>query len=104
MNAEEWTTSARAGTLESMDCLVSMEHSGGGRSIEVSGSGAVRFMGAIQSKITDVLDELEREYPGMTRDLKISVQDNGAMDLVLGARLEAAFVRYAAMSAGGAQK
>ena len=94
MSAAEGVSTAQAGTMESMDCLVSVMQSQGDREIEISGSGAARFKGAMESKIKGVLDGLEERYPGRTGDVKIAVRDNGAMDVVLGARLEAAFVRY----------
>ena len=100
MSAAEGVSTAQAGTMESMDCLVSVMRSQGGREIEISGSGAARFKGAMESKIKGVLDELEERYPGRTGDMRITVRDNGAMDVVLGARLEAAFVRYTCETEG----
>ena len=104
MSVAEGVSTAQAGTVESMDCLVSVMQSQGGREIEISGSGAARFKGAIESKIEGVLDELEHRYPGRTGDVKVTVQDNGAMDVVLGARIEAAFVRLMKRSEGGGAK
>ncbi|MDR1482900.1 MAG: citrate lyase acyl carrier protein [Synergistaceae bacterium] len=79
---------ARAGTIESMDCLVTISGSNGGRRIEISGAGAARFKEAMELKINEVLDRLSAP------DVKVSVQDNGALDIVLGARVEAAVARY----------
>lgn len=78
---------AQAGTLESMDCLVSISEASS-REIEISGSSAARFKTAIERKVSEVLDGLG------AKNVKVSVQDNGAIDLVLGARVEAAYRRF----------
>lgn len=78
---------ATAGTLESMDCMVTVS-AGSGVSVEITGAGAARFGTAMVSKVRSVLERL-----GAT-DVSVSVQDNGALDIVLGARVEAAWVRY----------
>ena len=101
MSAAEGVSKAQAGTVESMDCLVSVMQSQGGREIEISGSGAARFKGAMESKVNAVLDDLEKKYAGRTGAVRVAVQDNGAMDVVLGARLEAAFLRYVNKLEGG---
>ena len=82
----------QAGTVESMDCLVTISESGDARVIEIAGSGAVRFKGAIEATINSVLDDLNN--PGIPSP-KVTVQDNGALDVVLRARVEAAYRRYA---------
>jgi citrate lyase subunit gamma (acyl carrier protein) len=89
MSSGETPQAAQAGTVESMDCLVTVADSGGGRRIEISGSGASRFRDAMENKITQVLDGL-----GAGGDVAVVVQDNGALDLVLGARVEAAYLRF----------
>ena len=71
---------SQAGTLESMDCLVTLE-------VEITGASAARFKSAMEKKITETLASL-----GAT-DLAVTVQDNGALDIVLGARVEAAYKR-----------
>ncbi|MDR3280082.1 MAG: citrate lyase acyl carrier protein [Synergistaceae bacterium] len=81
---------AQAGTIESMDCIVTITKHDGGRLIEVTGSGALRFAKAIESRVNDVLDGLEKK----PLSVKISVQNNGASDLVIGARVEAAYLRF----------
>lgn len=82
---------AYAGTLESMDCIVTATEraSGSGNLISVTGSGAVRFKSAMERKITGVLAAMDAS------DVDIAVQDNGAIDLVLGARVEAAVRKLA---------
>ncbi len=81
---------AQAGTLESMDCLVTIERAEKGRMVEISGSGATRFRSAMTAKVNAVLDTLSVSVP-----VRVHVQDNGAQDIVLGARVEAAYRRFA---------
>lgn len=80
---------SQAGTLESMDCLVTLTEapSGAGIKIEITGASAARFKSAMEKKITDILCGLG------TKDIEVRVQDNGALDIVLGARVEAAYKR-----------
>lgn len=82
---------AQAGTLESMDCLVTVTCSDSGRMIEITGGSVARFKGAMEKRINEVLDSLcTQDAP----NVKVSVQDNGALDIVLGARVEAAYRRF----------
>ena len=80
---------SQAGTLESMDCLVTLTEAplGAGINREITGASAARFKSAMEKKITDTLCELG------TKDIEVRVQDNGALDIVLGARVEAAYKR-----------
>ncbi len=80
---------AQAGTLESMDCLVTLTEAapGAGISIEITGAGAARFRTAMEKKIKETLEAMG------VKDINAAVQDNGALDIVLGARVEAAFGR-----------
>ncbi|MDO9508966.1 MAG: citrate lyase acyl carrier protein [Thermovirgaceae bacterium] len=80
---------AQAGTLESMDCIVTVSESEKGRGITVSMEGAsvARFGEAIVSSTKDTLKKMG------VLDISVSVQDNGAGDLVLRARVEAAATR-----------
>jgi len=75
--------------LESMDCLVTAteEPAGTGVKIQISGSSAARFRTAMEKKVREVLDSMG------IKDINISIQDNGALDVVLGARVEAAVRR-----------
>lgn len=79
----------QAGTLESMDCLVTLSEAepGAGVKIEITGASAARFKSAMEKKITETLKELG------VKDITAVVQDNGALDIVLGARVEAAYKR-----------
>ena len=83
---------AQAGTLESMDCLVTLTEAeqGAGRKIEITGASAVRFKSAMTKKINETLDEFG------VKDIEVAVQDNGALDVVLGSRVEAAIGRLEA--------
>ena len=80
---------AQAGTLESMDCLVTVSEAvpGAGVKIQIAGSSAARFKSAMKKKTADVITSMN------VKDIDISVQDNGALDIVLGARVEAAVKR-----------
>ena len=83
------THTGQAGTLESMDCMVTITGSESGRVIEITGVAAARFRATMEEKIGGTLDSL-----GVTESLRVDVQDNGALDVVLGARVEAAYNRY----------
>ncbi len=80
---------AQAGTLESMDCLVTASEVEKGRGISVSMEGAsVTRFGA------SILKSAKETLKGMgVMDMKLTIQDNGATDLVLRARVEAAATR-----------
>lgn len=80
---------AQAGTLESMDCLVTLEEAppGAGIAVAISGASAARFKSAMEKKIKETLASLG------VKDMNVTVQDNGALDIVLGARVEAACKR-----------
>ena len=80
---------AQAGTLESMDCLVTVTEAaaGAGVTISITGRSAARFKTAMTKKINESLTEMG------IKDMEVLVQDNGALDIVLGARIEAAVKR-----------
>ena len=80
---------AQAGTLESMDCLVTVSKAaqGAGVKIQIAGSSAARFKSAMEKKTAEVITSMG------VKDIDISIQDNGALDIVLGARVEAAVKR-----------
>lgn len=80
---------AQAGTVESMDCLVTVSEAGPGTgiSLALAGASVARFSKAMDKAVRETLDNL-----GIT-DMTVSVQDNGALDLVLKARVEAAVAR-----------
>lgn len=80
---------SQAGTLESMDCIVTLTEAnpGAGIKIEITGASAARFTTAMTKKINETLAALG------VKDMDVKVQDNGALDIVLGARVEAAYGR-----------
>ena len=80
---------AQAGTVESMDCLVTVSEAepGTGLALTLAGSSVARFSKAMEKAVRETLESLG------IRDLTVSVQDNGALDLVLKARVEAAVAR-----------
>ena len=80
---------AQAGTVESMDCLVTVSEAepGTGLALTLAGSSVARFSKAMEKAVRETLESLG------IRDLAVSVQDNGALDLVLKARVEAAVAR-----------
>ncbi|MDR1875489.1 MAG: citrate lyase acyl carrier protein [Synergistaceae bacterium] len=77
-----------AGTPESMDCVIVVEERPRGSGVSLTISGGERFRAAITDTVMGMLERF-----GLT-DVDVHVQDNGARDVVLSARLEAAFVRY----------
>jgi len=87
---------APAGTVESMDCLVTVSEAepGTGLALTLAGSSVARFSKAMEKAVRETLESLG------IRDLAVSVQDNGALDLVLKARVEAAVAR---LKEGGEQ-
>ncbi len=80
---------AQAGTVESMDCLVTVSEAGPGAgiSLTLAGSSVARFSRAMDKAVRETLEKLE------VKDITVNVQDNGALDLVLKARVEAAVAR-----------
>lgn len=80
---------AMAGTLESMDCLVTVTEAvpESGITIHLSGSGAVRFRSAMEQTIRATLASLS------IADICVNVNDHGALDLVLAARVQTAAER-----------
>jgi citrate lyase subunit gamma (acyl carrier protein) len=86
---------AQAGTLESMDCVVSLTEGGAGNGMTVTlaGASAARFGKAMETRVRETLKKLGAV------DVTASVQDNGALDVVLEARVEAAWRR---LTGGGA--
>jgi citrate lyase subunit gamma (acyl carrier protein) len=94
MSTGENLRTGQAGTIESMDCLVTIAQAHEGRRIDITGHGASRFKSVMEARINRVVDGLELSGMARHSPLSISVQDNGALDVVLEARLEAAYFRY----------
>ncbi|MGC6342629.1 citrate lyase acyl carrier protein [Bisgaard Taxon 45] len=78
---------ALAGTLESSDALIRVEPSNVGLDIEINSSVGKQFGEAIQATVENVLATL-----GITQ-VQIIVEDKGALDCVLRARLKTALLR-----------
>lgn len=77
-----------AGTLESGDAMVYVSpNPSGGREIDLNSSVGQQFAPQIRLAVNEVLDQL-----GIT-DVAIQIEDKGALDCVLRARLKAALVR-----------
>jgi len=88
MRGDSAERAAQAGTVESMDCLVTITAAQGERAVEISGNSAGRFRTAMERCVLKTLDALGAPA------VRVSVQDNGAADVVLGARVEAAYRRF----------
>lgn len=83
-------TTAAAGTLESSDVLVTVEPAdGAGIEIELEGATAARFGDQIQSVVKETLLELG------VKSCRVRLQDKGALDCTIRARLSAAILRSA---------
>ena len=78
--------SASAGTLESSDCLVTVEP-GNGISLELSSSVMNQYGRQIKATVLDTLQRLGVENAAVT------VVDKGALDCTLKARVECAVFR-----------
>lgn len=81
---------AQAGTVESMDCVVTVreETSGKGLGVELQGGSVARFKTVMEKTVLEKAKELGLD------DATLSVQDNGALDVVLRARVETAVKRF----------
>lgn len=78
---------ALAGTLESSDALIRVEPSEEGLDIEINSSVGKQFGADIQATIEEVLVTLRVSHA------QIIVEDKGALDCVLRARLKTALLR-----------
>ena len=74
-----------AGTLESMDCLVTA--STGTGQITLEGTSVARFRSSMEETVHKVIASLN------AYDTDIHVQDRGALDITLEARVRAAILR-----------
>lgn len=86
------TTTAAAGTLESSDVLITVEPGEkAGIEIELEGATAARFGDQIRSVVRETLSEFGVD------SCRVRLQDKGALDCTIRARLSAAVLR----SSGG---
>ena len=79
--------SAIAGTLESSDCMVTVEPGSGKLDLDLESAVIRQFGPQIRKVIFETLDRLE------VTDAKVKVVDKGALDCTIKARIEAAVYR-----------
>ena len=84
--------SAAAGTLESSDCMVTVEP-GEGISLDLSSSVMNQYGRQIKATVLETLDRLQVESGHIT------VVDKGALDCTIKARVECAVFRSCGVSA-----
>lgn len=78
---------AMAGTLESSDCMVTLEPNSEGIDFSLESSVIHQFGNQIRKVAMDTLSNLDIE------NVKISIVDKGALDCTIKARVEAAAYR-----------
>ena len=78
---------ASAGTMESSDVYVEIEPGFGELDIQLESVVKVQYGAAIETTVRDVLQELE------VTDACVRVNDRGALDCVIRARVETAVLR-----------
>lgn len=84
---------AAAGTLESSDCLVTLEPGEGGIQLELTSSVMNQYGRQIKATVLETLDRLGVENASVT------VVDKGALDCTIKARVECAVFRSCGQSA-----
>ena len=85
---------AVAGTMESCDCMVSVEPGGNGIELDLSSSVIRQYGVQIRKVILETLDRLEVE------NARVTVVDKGALDCTIKARVECAVYRSNDVSTG----
>lgn len=78
---------AVAGTLESSDCMVTVEPGNGSVELDLDSAVIRQFGKQIRKVIHETLDRLE------VTDAKVTVVDKGALDCTIKARVECAVYR-----------
>lgn len=78
---------ASCGTLESSDALVLVELGNGGTEIEINSPVRAQFKDEIMKTIEEVLKKHD------ISDVKLCLNDHGALDCTIKARLECALMR-----------
>lgn len=79
---------AIAGTLESSDVQITMEpNPGGGRNITLHSIVKMQFGDSILATVNRVLDDFD------IRDARITINDKGAIDVVIMSRMQAVICR-----------
>lgn len=84
---------ASAGTLESSDCLVTVEPGTTGIQLELSSSVMNQYGRQIKATVLDTLERLA------VKDANVTVVDKGALDCTIKARVECAVFRSCGESA-----
>ena len=84
--------SAAAGTLESSDCMVTVEP-GEGISLDLSSSGMHQYGRQIKAAVRETLERLD------VKNANVTVVDKGALECTLKARVECAVFRSCDASA-----
>ena len=80
---------ATAGTFESSDLMVTAQPSGNGVEVEIASTVLKQFGPAIRKSVLEVAQELGVD------SAKISIDDHGALDCTIRARVETALLRAA---------
>ena len=80
---------AVAGTLESSDCMVTIEPSDGGLELDLDSAVIRQFGNRITEVAMETLDRLE------VQNARVSIVDKGALDCTIKARVECAAMRAA---------
>ena len=80
---------AVAGTLESSDCMVSIEPAGKGIELEIESAVFRQYGKRIREVALETLDRLD------VKDARVSIVDKGALDCTIKARVECAVMRAA---------
>jgi citrate lyase subunit gamma (acyl carrier protein) len=85
----EIKNAAVAGTLESSDCMVSVEPAAGGIELELESAVMRQYGDRIREVAMETLDRLD------VRNARVSIVDKGALDCTIKARVECAVMRAA---------
>lgn len=85
---------AMAGTLESSDCMVTVEPGNGGIEFDLESAVIMQYGKRIREVVYETLNRLDVE------NVKISMIDKGALDCTIKARVECAVFRSFGQSYG----
>lgn len=85
---------AMAGTLESSDCMVTVEPGNGGIEFDLESAVIMQYGKRIREVVYETLNRLDVE------NVKISMIDKGALDCTIKARVECAVFRSFGQSCG----
>ncbi|MBE6040533.1 MAG: citrate lyase acyl carrier protein [Clostridiales bacterium] len=85
----EIKNAAVAGTLESSDCMVTVEPAAGGIELELESAVMRQYGDRIREVAMETLDRLD------VRNARVSIVDKGALDCTIKARVECAVMRAA---------